>query len=759
MRPAFLLTLLCALRILCPGPIPAQTGPGTSLKYPWAGGLNSCQFCAIDLNLDGINDLLVFDRHGNRKLTFINLGTQGSPDYRYAPEYASQLPEMHDWVITADYNCDGKMDIFTYGSGGIRVFRNTSSGSLSFHLQTDLLESYYYTGFVGILVTPVDYPAISDIDGDGDLDLLTFFGLGSYVEYHKNLSMETFGNCDSLDYRLSDHCWGKFMESVGGDEITLNVPCPYKEINELVSPPGLSQPKHTGSTLLATDLNGDGLADLLTGGIYFPIIIQLINGGTKDSAFMISKDTLFPSYDQSVSLNDFPAMSFLDMDNDGVKDLVISPFDPSYYTAENKKSVWFYKNTGTNTNPHFVFQTDEFFQSQMLDFGTNSLPAVADLNGDGLYDMIIGNYGYYDSSHLEYGVLNSYYTSSLAYLKNTGTQSEPSFELVSTDIAGASKLNVHALAPCIYDLNNDGLPDILCGQEDGSLIFFPCRGDSAGIPVFGPPQLNYQQVSTSGFSAPQLFDLDHDGLPDLIVGQQNGTMKYYRNTGSVGNPVFTFTLDSLGKVDVTNHNLSYYGYCTPFFFRNNQNRTCLLAGSDEGKMHLYTNIDGNINGTFLETDSLNNYIGIPDDSLRIGWRTAGVLAHFSDPDYFDMVCGNFSGGLNYFSKGNAPGIRELQLDESLINLGIFPNPADMTVKITLVKNGKIIQCPGLAGSRPCLLQLFNITGKEVKRMEYMPGSAINISFLNDGMYIAELTLPGSSGTARGKLLVKRSRSN
>jgi hypothetical protein len=176
-------------------------------------------------------------------------------------------------------------------------------------------------------------------------------------------------------------------------------------------------------------------------------------------------------------------------------------------------------------------------------------------------------------------------------------------------------------------------------------------------------------------------------------------------------------------------------------------------------MHLYTNIDGNINGTFLETDSLNNYIGIPDDSLRIGWRTAGVLAHFSDPDYFDMVCGNFSGGLNYFSKGNAPGIRELQLDESLINLGIFPNPADMTVKITLVKNGKIIQCPGLAGSRPCLLQLFNITGKEVKRMEYMPGSAINISFLNDGMYIAELTLPGSSGTARGKLLVKRSRSN
>lgn len=90
----------------------------SSLKYTWAGGLNACQFCSIDLNLDGLNDLLIFDRHGNRKLTFINQGGTGQVNYKYAPEYAALLPEMHDWVITADYNCDGKMDIFTYGYGG-----------------------------------------------------------------------------------------------------------------------------------------------------------------------------------------------------------------------------------------------------------------------------------------------------------------------------------------------------------------------------------------------------------------------------------------------------------------------------------------------------------------------------------------------------------------------------------------------------------------------------------------------------------------
>ena len=172
-------------------PQPATHFP---LKFPWAGGLNSCQFCAIDLNADGVNDLLIFDRHGNRKLTYINKGTSNVIDYTFAPALARQLPELHDWVITADYNCDGKMDIFTYGFGGARVFENISDTVLKFKLITDLLESYYYTGKVGILVTSVDYPALADIDSDGDLDLLTFFGLGSYVEYHKNLSMEKYGN-------------------------------------------------------------------------------------------------------------------------------------------------------------------------------------------------------------------------------------------------------------------------------------------------------------------------------------------------------------------------------------------------------------------------------------------------------------------------------------------------------------------------------------------------------------------------------------
>ena len=43
----------------------------TKYKSPWVGGMNSVQFNEIDLNLDGVNDLITFDRSGNKLNTFI----------------------------------------------------------------------------------------------------------------------------------------------------------------------------------------------------------------------------------------------------------------------------------------------------------------------------------------------------------------------------------------------------------------------------------------------------------------------------------------------------------------------------------------------------------------------------------------------------------------------------------------------------------------------------------------------------------------
>ena len=175
-------------------------------KNAWAGGVNSAQFQEIDLDLDGNKDLIVFDKTGNKLLPFLNK----NGEFLFAPDYRSSFPlhqdgkKLHDWVIFADYNCDGKNDIYTYSSGGFAIFKNTSTISLSFNLIDTLVRSNYGGPIpLNIFISAVDIPAVADVDNDGDLDILTFKITGGFIEYHKNLAMETTGNCDTILFELS----------------------------------------------------------------------------------------------------------------------------------------------------------------------------------------------------------------------------------------------------------------------------------------------------------------------------------------------------------------------------------------------------------------------------------------------------------------------------------------------------------------------------------------------------------------------------
>jgi hypothetical protein len=713
----------------------------TVLPYAWSGGLNSCQFCSIDINLDGTSDLLVFDRHGNRILPYIRTGWGLVP----APQYAGNFPDLHDWVTGADYNCDGKTDLFTYSLGGARVFENVSDTALKFRLVTNLLKSYYYSGYVGILMTPVDYPAIADIDGDGDLDLLTFFGLGSYVEYHRNMSMEKFGTCDSLDYNLADHCWGNFKESEGGNRITLGVTCPYKYSNLLTcaGSGGDDAPKHTGSTLLATDLNGDGLQDLLLGDIDFPNLAALVNGGTPDSANMISLDTLFPAGSVAVRLFSFPASSLIDVDGDGVKDLLVSPFDPNLTVSENRKSIWYYKNTGTSEVPAFQFATDRLFQQDMLDFGSASYPVLFDLNGDGLQDLLVGSYGGYDSSWYAEGVLHSSYTGRISYFRNTGTM----FDFVTADLGAVSSLSLQGVYPAFGDVNGDGFPDMIAGSSDGKLIFFQNDGTNPDTPTFMSPIMKYQDIDVGDFSAPQLFDLDKDGLPDLIIGEKAGNLNWYRNTGTATNPVFTLVTDSLGRINVTNPALSYDGYSTPCFFRTQDQSTLLLVGSEEGKIIYYKDIDNNLGGAFTLSDSLFETTGIPSVMPAIGWRSAPAVGHVTDINLTDVIAGNYSGGLNYFSAHVSPqvvpGLQEPEKEFSDL-FSVFPNP---------VNNRMQVKPEGEAKHLNYTLEIFSLGGKTIFKANLRGDAEISTVSWANGCYFARMTDSTGRSSCKGVIVI------
>lgn len=64
------------------------TKNGSEMAAPFNGGFNAVQFGEIDLNFDGVNDLIVYDRFGGFVKPYINNNISDSISYTYAPELA-----------------------------------------------------------------------------------------------------------------------------------------------------------------------------------------------------------------------------------------------------------------------------------------------------------------------------------------------------------------------------------------------------------------------------------------------------------------------------------------------------------------------------------------------------------------------------------------------------------------------------------------------------------------------------------------------
>lgn len=693
--------------------IPVHKNNKLFFEQPWVGGINACQFAEIDLNLDGIIDLVAFDRHGNRILPFINEGIKNRTGYTYAPEYQGRFPVVREWMNLVDYNGDGKNDLFTYTTGGIRIYRNVSDTNFVFALEKSLLYSYYYSGYVNLFALPDDYPVFSDIDLDGDMDILNFFTLGKYLNFHKNLSVEKYGIPDSLDFRLTNLCWGHFEENELSNHLSLGIECGSRSISDVYE-------RHSGSTLLALDLDDDLDKDLLVGDIDYATIIGLINGGTPDSAFMTGQDTLFPSGTEPVNMMSMPLSTYIDIDNDGARDLLVSPFDPGLDRTDNYESVWLYRNLGKDTAPIFQFEQKDFIQEWMIDLGAGAYPVMADVNQDGLQDMVVGNYGYLDTAYYSLGYLYLSYRSQVALFLNTGTSGLPLFDMTDRDFGHLSSLKIQGACPAMADLDNDGDMDMITGNGDGTLIFLENLAGPGHVPVFGEPELNYQGIDIGEFSAPQLIDLDRDGLTDLVLGKRDGALSYYRNTGSKVAPVFTWMTSQLGGVDVTDTQISLDGFSTPCFFEEGGEYR-LFVGSEFGQIYYYKDIDGNIGGNF--TPVSDHYLFIDEGS-----RTGMAVWNFNNDEYPDLIIGNYSGGLASY-KGVTPS--ELSMEEpqrTLPVIRIYPNPAGEVLNIELTGS--------FSGGR-CQIQILDLLGEEVKTVQtYATGTyPVNIERLSGGVYI------------------------
>ena len=691
---------------------------GSYLNLAWSGGQNNAQFSEIDYDFDGDKDLFVFDRSHDQIHLYRH--EVASVQHYYVSDPAGFLrfpPGLRYRAYCADYDQDGKNDLFCYTIGGLRVYKNVGNATIG--LQWEQYSNYITSNYNGpelnLYISSADIPAIVDVEGDGDLDILTYHIGGEFLQYHQNQSQELYGHSDSLIFELKNSCWGGYREDVTTNGVFLfdnSGPCNGSNVPNPELPQESAPKAHAGSTVLALDYDNSGVLDLILGDVSYTNMILLINGGTipNSNSDMVSMSTNFPSNTTPVNMQLFPAGFYVDVDFDGKKDLVVTP--NANNVSENESSVLFYKNTGANTQPNFVYQTKSFLQNEMIEHGTASSPQIVDLNNDGLQDLIVSNFFAYKATGLK--------ESRLAYYQNTGAVGNPKFTFVDVNFLNLAQANLGLrLFPSFGDLNGDGKADMMLGLENGSVAYYQ-NTTTGSNPTFASPILNYADQSgtpmnAGQYAAPQLFDLNKDGKLDLILGKKTGELMYFENTGSTSNPAFTLLNNALGMVDTDT--LTPDGYAVPHFFRF-QDTTYLMLGAHNGAIHFYDSIDASLGSGMSFHERSADFLGL---KAAIGAYSSCFVTDIDEDNHLDLFVGQDLGGI--FRLEDEPGSTMSVTDEEQPMLNIYPNPA--TTELTLLTDQHI-----------GIMDVYSVEGRWICTWDVSNGSNVfSLSDFDSGFYI------------------------
>ena len=702
--------------------IPLSMGE-KELLNAWAGGLNSPQFYEVRVKEDDQSELVVFDRVGH---VFLGFAWEGG-SWKYDPTLLAHFPQVRELVIFKDYNVDGVSDLFAFsdapGISSVAVYQGYfKEGLLHFRRVVfpnsyNLLEYARNTGKNQLLyVTNIDIPAIDDLDCDGDLDVATFNAAGGLLELFVNLSVESGFGRDTLLFRLADPCWGGIYETGATEQIDLSAApgtCAYENLTASAE----LEFRHTGSALNTLDMNNDGIKELLISDVSFNNLSLLSNAGTCEQAWFERQEVFFPEGDIPVSIPTFPAAFLLDADQDGLTDLVVAP--NLSLGGKDFAQVWHYNNTGSSAFPEFKRVADDWLVGDMLDLGTGAHPVWVDVDADGLLDLVVGNMGFLGADYQR--------DSRLLYFRNAVSRENPELVLADSDFLGlvAYQDFTFNFVPTFGDLDGDGDLDVLVGEEGGSL-FFAENVSGVGQPMrFGAWEYPFAGIDVGNSSAPFIADINGDGYPDLLVGERNnGNINYFQHLepGSgrqfEPNQALFPNVERFGGIDTRIPGF-INGFSAPLVIPS-ENGRLLLTGTDNGRLECYALPDSNFAQPF---EQLSEAWG----GVYTGTRTKLSLGDINSDGLLELVIGNYRGGLGVFATDikvnnvatNAPN------EPASSFLRIFPNPTHDLLQLQTNASGT--------------MELYDIQGGLQLRVTIDVGmQTIRLGALPPGTYLLRL---------------------
>ncbi len=182
--------------------------------------------------------------------------------------------------------------------------------------------------------------------------------------------------------------------------------------------------------------------------------------------------------------------------------------------------------------------------------------------------------------------------------------------------------------PCFADVDGDGEVELLSGSYDGCIYVYDDLNYSDRLHVSAAQKLDGVQVS--GFSAPQMMDLNGDGRLDLLTGSADGNIYWFvsSDNGYVNQGVLLYT-------DIPGQSLPAVGDL------NGDGITDLAVGSDQGVLLVYYGQQTNA-GIAFNWRSMESYSKLCTNE-GYGKFLAPAVVDWNKDGLLDLAVGTFDG--------------------------------------------------------------------------------------------------------------------
>ncbi|WP_240592737.1 FG-GAP repeat domain-containing protein, partial [Macromonas bipunctata] len=260
----------------------------------------------------------------------------------------------------------------------------------------------------------------------------------------------------------------------------------------------VNEGKHTGivkHTVSSTDPDYTGL----------PVHTLVVNVIDNDAAtyrpFFVAHSETAPFGLADVGGAVKPVL--VDIDGDG---------DLDAFVGNGEGNTLFLKNNGTASSAAFAVASTNPFG--LVDVGSVAKPALVDIDGDGDLDAFVGNWD-----------------GDTRFFRNTGNASSAAFAAVSTNPFGLVNVGYGADS-AFADIDGDGDLDALVGNSAGDIRLFANTGNASSAAFAAASTNPFGLANVGGRASLTVADVDADGDLDILVGNSNGDMLLFANTGA-----------------------------------------------------------------------------------------------------------------------------------------------------------------------------------------------------------------------------------